>query len=132
MGCPVFVLDSALQSNKGIGPPKWDPRARTGIYLGHAPTHAGNMALVLNLQTGHVSPQYHIVFDDEFTTVPYLQSTEAPPNWEYLVANHTEKATDEAFSIASTWYEGEEADRLTKTEMENGNSNLMREEENNS
>jgi hypothetical protein len=32
-GCPVFVLDQRLQSGIG-GPPKWDPRARVGIYLG--------------------------------------------------------------------------------------------------
>ena len=71
-GCPILVLDAQLQTGNGIGPPKWEPRARAGIYLGHSPVHAGNVALVLNLQTGHVSPQYHIVFDDEFTTVPYL------------------------------------------------------------
>eukprot|EP00957_Ditylum_brightwellii_P059833 4541964-Ditylum_brightwellii.AAC.1 len=59
-GCPIFVLDSRLQSGQGIGPPKWDPRAQAGVYLGHSPVHAGNVALVLNLKTGHVSPQYHV------------------------------------------------------------------------
>eukprot|EP00957_Ditylum_brightwellii_P204201 15338108-Ditylum_brightwellii.AAC.2 len=37
----------------GIGPPTWDPEARAGIYLDHSPFHAGNVALLLNLQTGH-------------------------------------------------------------------------------
>eukprot|EP00957_Ditylum_brightwellii_P175236 13340828-Ditylum_brightwellii.AAC.1 len=69
------------QSSTGIGPPTWDPKARAGIYLGHSSFHAGNVALVLNLQTGHVSLQYHVDFDDEFSTVPYLQSSEPPPNW---------------------------------------------------
>eukprot|EP00957_Ditylum_brightwellii_P095680 7290450-Ditylum_brightwellii.AAC.1 len=50
---PAFVPDSRSQSDTGIGPPKWDPRARSGIYLGHSPFHAGNVALVLNLQTDH-------------------------------------------------------------------------------
>eukprot|EP00957_Ditylum_brightwellii_P125563 9571122-Ditylum_brightwellii.AAC.1 len=59
-GCPIFVLDIKLQSGQGIGPPKWDPRAQTGVFLGHSPVHAVNVALVLNLQTGHVSPQYHM------------------------------------------------------------------------
>eukprot|EP00957_Ditylum_brightwellii_P141676 10793520-Ditylum_brightwellii.AAC.2 len=54
--------------------------SRVGVYLGHSPVHAGNVALALNLQTVHVSPQYHVGFDDEFTTVPYLQSDEEPPN----------------------------------------------------
>ena len=44
-GCPVFVLDARLQSG-GSKIPKWDPRARVGIYLGHSPCHAGNVAFV--------------------------------------------------------------------------------------
>ena len=78
-GCPVFVLDDCLQS--GIeGPPKWDPRARVGIYLGQSPYHAGNVTLVLNPRTGHVSPQYHMVFDDDFNTVPHMLAGTVPPN----------------------------------------------------
>ena len=44
-GCPTFVLDHRLQGGVG-GPPKWDPRARVGIYLGRSVFHAGNAALV--------------------------------------------------------------------------------------
>lgn len=100
-GCLVFVLDSTLQTGS-IGPIKWDPRARVGVYLRHSSVHAGNIALVLNLQTSHVSPQYHIVFDDEFTTAPYLQLEESPPNWIKLVNNHSKMVTEENSSIAST------------------------------
>eukprot|EP00957_Ditylum_brightwellii_P204524 15339654-Ditylum_brightwellii.AAC.1 len=64
---------------------------------------------MLNLKAGHINP--HVTFDDEFTTVPYLQSSEAPPNWADLVAKYSEKVTEQAFAIASTWYEGEEADK---------------------
>ena len=55
-GCSVFVLDSRLQSSS-VGPPKWDPRTRLGIYVGRSPYHAGSVALVLNPRTGYVSPQ---------------------------------------------------------------------------
>ena len=79
-GCPVYVLDAHNQSGF-TGTPKWEPRSQVGVYLGHSPAHAGNVALVLNLQTGHISPQYHLVFDDDFSTVPYLDSSEEPPNW---------------------------------------------------
>eukprot|EP00957_Ditylum_brightwellii_P119555 9122198-Ditylum_brightwellii.AAC.1 len=106
-GCLDFVLDATLQNSTGIGQPKWDPRSRAGVYLGHSPVYVGNVALVLNLQTGHMSPQYHIIFDDEFITVPYLDSDEPPPNWTDLIKNHTESATEEAFNIVSSWYEGE-------------------------
>mgnify|MGYP000436230487 FL=1 len=39
-GCPCYVLDSRLQTNsKGV--PKWEPRARLGIYVGRSSSHAG-------------------------------------------------------------------------------------------
>ena len=62
----------------------------------------GNVSLVLNLITGRVSPQYHVVFDDEFTTVNYLDSAETPPFCENLVENSCEKATDEQYNTART------------------------------
>ena len=92
-GCPVFVLAAQNQSG-AIGTPKWEPRARAGVYLGRSPSHAGNVALVLNLETGLVSPQYHVVFDDEFTTVQYLASLTPPPNWSKLVQKYREVSTD--------------------------------------
>jgi len=61
-GSPVYVLDAALQQGQRIG--KWNERARIGIYLGSSPRHSRKVALVLNLVTGHVSPQFHCVFDD--------------------------------------------------------------------
>ena len=100
-GSPCFVLDSRLQS--GIaGPPKWEPRSRLGIYVGHSPSHAGSVALVLNPRTGHVSPQYHVVFDDLFTTVAYMKKSEVPPNWTMLVSK-SERVTDEGYDLAKTW-----------------------------
>ncbi len=101
-GCPVYVLDSRLQSGT-IGPPKWEPRSRIGVYLGHSPMHAGSVALVLNPKTGHVSPQFHIVFDDNFTTVSHMRDETIPPTWEHMCKNATELATDEAFDLAEIW-----------------------------
>ena len=83
-GCHWYVLDSLLQTNpKGI--PKWDPQAQLGIYFGRSPDHTINVALVLNPKTGLVSPQYHVVFDDDFTMVPHLRKGTVLPNWERLV-----------------------------------------------
>jgi hypothetical protein len=38
-------------------------------------------AMIINAFSldGHVSPQIHVVFDDGFTTVPYLGSSQVPP-----------------------------------------------------
>ena len=66
-GCPVYALNSNLQGGKQIS--KWNSRARVGAYLGKSPRHSRSVSLVLNLTTGHVSPQYHIQHDDFFETV---------------------------------------------------------------
>ena len=82
-GCPVYILDAANQSG-AIGTPKWEPRSHTGIYLSHSPCHAGSVSLVINLKTGIVSPQFHVIYNNKFATVPYLSSAEPPPNWVAL------------------------------------------------
>eukprot|EP00956_Cyclotella_meneghiniana_P025434 scaffold53086_cov60-Cyclotella_meneghiniana.AAC.2 len=66
-GCPVFALKNDLAAGNKI--PKWSPRARLGVNLGPSPNHARNVNLVLNLQTGLCSPQFHCRFDDFFETV---------------------------------------------------------------
>jgi Reverse transcriptase (RNA-dependent DNA polymerase)/GAG-pre-integrase domain len=67
-GCPVYVLDAQLQTAGGQID-KWKERSRVGLYLGASPRHSKRVALVLNLQTGHVSPQFHVTFDDNFETI---------------------------------------------------------------
>ena len=66
-GCPTYVLDPRLQDGHKI--PKWEPQSRQGLHLGWSPLHASNVPLILNLTTRHVSPQFHVVFDDWFSTI---------------------------------------------------------------
>ena len=66
-GCPVFVLDAKLQDGAKI--PKWNRRARKAQFLGYSDEHSSMVACCRHLDTGHVSPQYHVVFDDHFHTV---------------------------------------------------------------
>ena len=66
-GSPVYVLQSPLQNNLPFQ--KWKHRSKLGLYLGPSPVHARNISLVLDLQTGHVSPQFHVVHDSTFLTV---------------------------------------------------------------
>ena len=99
-GSPCFVLDERLQGQNII--PKWDPRSQFRIYLGHSPCHAGSVALVLNPKTFHVSPQYHLAFDDDFLTAPYLATEDVPPNWKELVVA-SELATAERYGLAELW-----------------------------
>ena len=37
--------------------------------------------MILNPRTGHISPQYHVVFDDNFSTVSSLAENEEPPSF---------------------------------------------------
>jgi transposase InsO family protein len=74
-GCPVYVLDPRLADGDSI--PKWNHRARMGMFLGFSNEHSSLVPLVLNLRTGHVSPQYHVIFDDNFETVPSLNPSES-------------------------------------------------------
>ena len=84
-GCPTYVLDPKLQDGKKI--PKWNPRSRRGMYLGYSPHHSSTVARILNLRTKYVSPQYHFVCDDHFSTVPNSDAGGAT-NPQQLDANH--------------------------------------------
>ena len=102
-GCPVYVLDPKLQDGRKL--PKWDPRARRGQYLGVSTTHSTTIGRILNLRTGHVSPQYHVVYDDLFTTVPNAESggivqdtTFNQDMWSKLIKCGVERAIDEDFN----------------------------------
>ena len=104
-GCPCYVLDRDLQ-NGGMAP-KWEPRSRLGVYLGHSPCHAGSVALVLNPKTLHVSPQFHVAFDDTFSTVPYLATSDVPPNWSILV-KESESTSIHDYDLARTWMDSQQ------------------------
>jgi len=78
-GCPVYVLDPKLQ--QGMKLPCWEPRARRGICVGYSSIRFSDVPLVLNLHTGHISSQYHVVFYDSFSTVPSLAPDDDPPTF---------------------------------------------------
>jgi hypothetical protein len=95
-GCPVYVLDPRLQDGHKL--PKWTPRARRGRFLGVSPSHSSTVGRILNLTTGNVSPQYHCVYDDLYTTVPNADSggildlaSFETSKWTELVAAGSEK-----------------------------------------
>ena len=94
-GCPTNVLDNALQ--RGQGSPKWKQRSRLGVYLGPSPSHARSVALVLNPRTGHVSPQFHVKFDDFFETVQDKSTNMDAPEleWKYLSGFAVKKGPSE-------------------------------------
>ena len=87
-GCPMYILDPRLQD--GFKIPRFDPRARQGVYMGASPLHASTVGLALNPHTNRISPQYHCIYDDFFETVTY-DSTNPPPNWNDLAIDSYSK-----------------------------------------
>ena len=43
------------------------------------------------------------MFDDDFTTVPYMEAGTLPPNWQELIGHSSEMATTEYVFKADTW-----------------------------
>jgi hypothetical protein len=66
-GCPAVVLDPKLKNKQKL--PKWNRCACVGQFWGYSDEHALLVANVRHLSTGHVSPQFHVIFDDLFETV---------------------------------------------------------------
>jgi len=80
-GCPAYVLAQPLQASQNIYH-KWRERAVLGIYLGKSPQHSKEVALVLNLTTGLVSPQFHVKLDSTFKSLEE-QGLEVPTSlWQ--------------------------------------------------
>ena len=95
-GCPVYVLEPKLQDGKKI--PKWDPRARLGIFVGFSALHSSLVPLVLNVRTGKISPQYHVIFDDKFETVTSLPPGDSiGKQWDRLFKLERECYLDEEY-----------------------------------
>jgi hypothetical protein len=49
--------------------PEVEQASKDRSVSGFSREHSSTVALVRNLHTEHVSPQYHVVFDDKFETV---------------------------------------------------------------
>ena len=79
-------LCASQRASKRTGHSQMETLLSTRVYLGPSPSHARSVALVLNPRTGHVSPQFHVKFDDIFETVQdKLTELDAPePEWKYL------------------------------------------------
>ena len=73
-GCPTFVLKDELQQRVPFH--KWKSSARLGMYLGKSPLHARNISLILDIERGYVSPQFHCIHDRAFATVRNDRNTD--------------------------------------------------------
>jgi len=121
-GCPTYVLEPQLQDGKKL--PKWKARTRRGMYLGKSDEHANTVGRILNLDSGYISPQYHCVYDNLFSTVPssegglYQDGTFDPSKWNQLIQSGHERSYEPEYDIngrllpgpmlSDEWLSGEE------------------------
>jgi hypothetical protein len=68
--CPVYVLDRRMQ--EGASPPKWTKLTAQKVYVGHPHHYSKSVPMVWDPKNKLVSPQFHIMFDDNFDTVQVL------------------------------------------------------------
>ena len=86
--------------------------------MGFSPSYSTLVTLILNLRTHSITPQYHVVFDDSFSSV-HCSSQQAPKIWEELItspgARFEVKLDDQDdLELADEWLsEGEALARLT-------------------
>ena len=80
---PTYVLEPNFQKPE-LKIPKWAPRSRREVNMGFSKMHSTQVGLVLNLLTGSISPQYHVVFDNMFSTV-MISTAKDPEIWIRLV-----------------------------------------------
>jgi hypothetical protein len=95
-GCPAYVLDPALQDGKKL--PKWKVHSRRGQYLGVSTGHSSSVARILSHATGNISSQWHVVYDDLFSTVfspefgtPFDDRSFNADEWSKLVESGHER-----------------------------------------
>jgi hypothetical protein len=66
-GCPAYVLDPTIQDGKKL--PRWSPRSKLGQFLGRSREHGNSVGRIRNLKTGAITAQFHVVYDNHFSTV---------------------------------------------------------------
>ena len=88
-GCPTYVLEPKLKK-PGVKIPTWAPRSRRGVNMGFIKMHSTQVGLVLNLLTGSISPQFHVVFDEMFSTVMSITAAD-PEVWIRLVTSRNSR-----------------------------------------
>ena len=110
-GCPVYVLEKNLADGKSLG--RWKARSNRCLYLGLSMQHSAEAALVLNPNTGRITPQWNVVFDDEFATVatdPEEMPDYSHEEWSRMFNTHTcHFRNNEEPSYAETTTNEEEA-----------------------
>ena len=93
------MLDKVIADGKKL--PRWKPRSSRRMFVGLSQRHSSKAPLVLNLESGYISPQFHVVHDDFFATV--TSSPDSIPNfnsevWRNLFGSATHYLSDDDYN----------------------------------
>lgn len=92
-GCPAYVLEPTLQDGRKL--PRWSPRSKLGQFLGRSREHADAVGRIRNIRTNAISAQFHVVYDNYFTTVHsdlHHDNIPVPYGFDDLLRYSTENA----------------------------------------
>eukprot|EP00957_Ditylum_brightwellii_P114864 8759322-Ditylum_brightwellii.AAC.1 len=97
----LYILNKDIADGKK--PPKWDPCSWVGVFLVYFRDHVRNVAWVLNPITDHISAQYHVIFDDMFTTVTAITDEDKIELWNGLFPTHTKPLNTAGIFLDDTY-----------------------------
>ena len=86
---PSYFIEPKFQK-PAVKMPKWAPRIQIWFNMGFRKIHSEQFGLVLNLLTGLILPQYHVVFDGMFSTV-MISTNSYPEVWIRLVKSRSSR-----------------------------------------
>ena len=75
--------------------------------------------MVRNPTTGHVSPQFNVVFDGEFSTVNFKIEGKITPNWTDIVQRSSQSSAPENIDPEDTWLTTDLEEDTRKTPSHN-------------
>jgi hypothetical protein len=101
-GSPAFILDKRLQDGDSL--PKWKAQSWLGIYVGLFLLHSSNVPVIYNPLTMHISPQFHVVHDDQFTTISTDSSKLTDTLYSSLLQKPTWQHSDNYATIDDLYY----------------------------
>jgi hypothetical protein len=105
-GSPTYVLQKELQDGSSLG--KWKPRTWTGVYVGNSTCHSSGIPLIYNPVTSHITPQFHVIYDENFHTVSTNSSLDPDAYLDKLYHTsarwlYKDAFSDEPYPFESLW-----------------------------
>jgi hypothetical protein len=83
--------------------------------------HALNVSLILNLQTGLVSPQYYCSYDDLFETTTGAQARSIPSQWQFKAClTHEKPKVEKGEETTAEWETSSDEEKYYSSQESEG------------